>query len=95
MHLTTIDWAIVASVMTVTLATGLWLTKRAAPPGEVRAHITIFLWAIAAVYSLMFAIGYLLYGETVLAIHWFVVAAIAGWTAWRKISKSGSSTGKR
>jgi Na+/proline symporter len=49
---------------------------------ELRAGIKTSLWAIAAVYSLMFGTGYLLYGEMVVAIHWLVVAAIAGRTAY-------------
>lgn len=53
---------------------------------ELRAGIKTSLWAIAAVYGLMFGMGYLLYGETVLAIHWLVVAAIAGRTAYVRAS---------
>ncbi len=82
MHLATIDWVIVAGVMAVTLATGLLLVMRSSPTGETRGRVKTFLWGYAAVYGLMFGAGFLLYGETVVAIHWLVVAAIAGRTAY-------------
>lgn len=46
-----------------------------------------FLWAFAAVYGLILGSGYLFYGRTVIGIHWLLVAAIAGWAAYKKALK--------
>ncbi len=87
MHPATIDWVIVAAVMAVTLATGLLLVRRYSPPDELQNRIKTFLWGYSAVYGLMFGVGYLFYGKTVIAIHWLVVAAIAGRTTYVRIAK--------
>ena len=87
MHLATIEWAMVAGVMVITLAGGLWAVRRSALPGEPRDHVITFLWAFAAVYGLIFAAGYLYYGRTVLGIHWLAGTAIAGWAAYGKVRK--------
>lgn len=84
MPLTTTEWIIITGVLAVTLAGGLWAVRRAGMPGELRDHFITFLWAFAAVYGLIFGVGYLYFGRTVLGLHWLAVTAIAWFaiTGW-------------
>lgn len=57
------------------------------PPKNQRQRIIAYLWIFAAVGTLLLTARYLYAGNNVLAIHWLVVAAIAGRTAYVKITE--------
>lgn len=87
LQLTNTEWIIIAGVLAVTLGGGLLAVRRSGAPSRMHNDTVAFLWAFAAVYGLILGSGYLSYGRTVIGIHWLLVAAIAGWAAYKKALK--------
>lgn len=57
-------------------------------PKNKRQRIITYLWTFAAIVALLLAARYLFASNTVLAIHWLVVAAIASRVSYVRIAKS-------
>lgn len=85
MQLTNMEWAIVAGVLALILAAGLWKIRQSSPPDESRERSKTFLWGFAAVVSVTLAVSYSYAGGKVLAIHWAIVAIIAGWALRKRL----------
>lgn len=58
------------------------------PPKNQRQRIITYLWIFAAIGAPLLAAHYLYAGDNVLAIHWLVVAAIAGRTTYVRAIKN-------
>lgn len=85
MLLTNMEWAIAGGVLAVILAGGLWKIRQSSPPDEQKERSKTFLWGFAAVVGLVLAVSYSYVGGKVLAIHWAIVAVIAGWITRKRL----------